>query len=91
MKIKDQPLNERGIAHLGLILLLLVIIGAGYFAYTRVSSADDNKAKSGTSTSTSADTNTDEDAKDAAAIDKAEKDAQDVPTTTTEEAPNVTE
>ncbi len=87
MKIKNHSLNEHGIAHLGLILLLLVIIGGGYVVYNRVHAANDKKAD--TSTSASADSGSNQDAKDAADINDADSAAQDVKTTNTQEAPNV--
>jgi len=91
MNIKSHSLNERGIAHLGLILLLLVIIGAGVFAFTRVNSAKDDKSATSTSASIKSDGNENEDAKDSAAIEDANNAAEDVPAVKTQEAPDVTQ
>ncbi len=66
MKINNSSLNERGIAHLGLIVLIVVIVGLGVFAYMRVS--DSNKSDDATTTSqTDASTDEEQQAADAEA------------------------
>lgn len=51
MKTKNSSLNERGIAHLGLIILIVAVLGIGVFAYMRVSnSSDTNNADTSSQT-----------------------------------------
>ena len=75
MTKKDHHLNERGIAHLGLVLLVVAVLAVGYVAYSRVNTA--NKSSDTTTASTSKNSQTD---KDAAALESADKSVQKTPT-----------
>jgi uncharacterized protein HemX len=78
MTIKSPSINERGFAHVGLILLAIVVIGVGVFAFTRVQNANDKS--SNTSASQPAAANEDEQAaKDSAKLNGAEQEADKAP------------
>jgi len=87
MSILHTHKNQSGIAHLGLIVLAVLVIGFGYFAYTRVSSANDSSNNVTTSSSSSTDDNDEADAKK---LSDAESAVDETATqTNTKEAENV--
>jgi len=51
MSIKQSLKDERGIAHLGLIVLVIAVIGFGAFAYMRVSSSNSDDTATSTTQS----------------------------------------
>lgn len=78
MKIKNPSTDERGIAHLGLIILVVLVIGVGVFAFMRVQSANKSDDVSNNS-SQSAASDEDQAARDAAKLNSAEQEAEKVP------------
>ena len=56
MSLKTTLNNERGIAHLGLIVLVIAVIGFGAFAYMRVSSSNKDDSSATTSQSSTSET-----------------------------------
>lgn len=72
MSIKQSLKDERGIAHLGLIVLVIAVIGFGAFAYMRVSSSNSDDTTTSTTQSTSSESPADD---ETAAVNAAEKEA----------------
>lgn len=74
MKITNLHKNQHGIAHLGLILLVVAVLGVVFFAYTRVNDA--NKPSDSPSQSATSVENEDSETNDAKALNKADEEAQ---------------
>ena len=91
MKVNKLYSNEQGVAHLGLILLAVVVIAVGGFAVTRVMDAnkDDNKSESSQTVQNGEELPESDD--ESVAADEAVLDADKTNESTDEGAENVTE